>query len=69
MRWPNVSENPGPPAEGRYCLAVCYCRQCDHYQPLPEPKAIRAAAAQIPRPPRTATRWDEREDPTWIDRL
>ena len=23
------------PAEGRYCLAICWCGECDHHRPIP----------------------------------
>lgn len=25
-------------APGRYCLATCYCGDCEHYRPIPEVK-------------------------------
>jgi hypothetical protein len=53
MNWPNVHENPGPPAPGRYCLTVCYCGDCDHYEPIPPPRP------RPPRRPHDADWWDE----------
>lgn len=62
MSWPNARENPGPRAPGRYCLAVCYCGDCPHYEPLPE---IRRRPKPI-RPPYEPVWWDPREeDPPW----
>jgi hypothetical protein len=66
MNWPNVHENPGPPAPGRYCLTVCYCGDCDHYEPIPPPRRRPATAARN-RP--TGDTWTTREAPTWIDQL
>lgn len=60
MLWPNARENPGPRAPGRYCLAVCYCGDCPHYQPLPP---IRWHPVPI-RPPA----WDPREEEDPWDR-
>lgn len=35
-------------AEGRYCLAVCYCGQCPHYTPIRRTRReIRALADQL----------------------
>lgn len=61
MNWPNVRENPGPLAPGRYCLAVCYCGDCPHYEPLPPITRRRVIATQN-RPMRDAVWWDQRED-------
>lgn len=60
MLWPNARTNPGPRAPGRYCLAVCYCGDCPHYEPLP---VIRRAPV-IKHPMPDAVWWDlqRRED-------
>ena len=50
-------------APGRYCLAVCYCGDCDHYKPIPPPRGLDVA----PKPVKTT--WDERDEPTWMDKL
>ena len=50
-------------APGRYCLAVCYCRECPHYIPIPPPRGLDVA----PKPKKTT--WDDRKDSTWIDKL
>jgi hypothetical protein len=50
-------------APGRYCLAVCYCGDCDHYKPIPPPRGVDVA----PKPVKTT--WDDRKDSTWIDKL
>lgn len=60
MNWPNVYENPGPPAEGRYCLAVCYCGDCPHWKPAP-PVNYQRRAERIPSP--RQLEWWEREPP------
>jgi hypothetical protein len=41
------------PAPGRYCLAVCYCGECDHYLPQrrhdePEPRETQARVIYLP---------------------
>lgn len=50
------------PAPGRYCLAVCYCGDCDHYVPVPKPRDIKPKAEK-------RTDWGAREESTWIDKL
>lgn len=62
--WPNALEDPGPPAPGRYCLAVCYCGDCPHYQPL---LPVRRTVIET-RTARPNSSWDTRDEPTWIDR-
>ncbi len=56
MNWPNVFKNPGPVAPGRYCLAVCYCGTCPHWEPAP-PINYRRRATQI-TPPRDLAWWE-----------
>lgn len=40
-------------APGRYCLAVCYCGECPHYQPIHLSDAtMKRLIAYLARPPR-----------------
>ena len=54
-------------APGRYCLAVCYCGDCDHYQPIRRTQDRDDLAGVAASNDTTA--WDKREGSTWIDRL
>jgi hypothetical protein len=54
-------------APGRYCLAVCYCGDCDHYVPIPPPRGLDVAPKPKKKPKPSA--WSERDEPTWIDNL
>ena len=38
---------PRDPAPGRYCLARCYCGECDHYVPMPQPDADTGRLADV----------------------
>jgi len=42
-------------APGRYCLATCYCGECDHYVPIrrhdeTEPREGQARVIHLPEP-------------------
>lgn len=38
----------GELAPGRYCLAVCYCGECPHYEPIRQTRReLRALADQL----------------------
>jgi hypothetical protein len=50
-------------APGRYCLATCYCGECDHWKPPPAPRT--GVAPVIDK--RINKTWTEREVSTWID--
>lgn len=70
IKWPPVKgmslAGGGHPPGGR-CLAVCYCRKCPHYKPLP--KTTRAPAKRgTASTKRMAESWKTREEPTWIDK-
>ena len=52
-------------APGRYCLAVCYCRQCDHYVPI---RRDRPTLSVVKDNSHHAKSWADREEPTWLDR-
>ncbi len=63
------------PAPGRYCLATCYCGECDHYVPIrrhdereTEPREGQAHAIHLPEP-RATSAWANREESTWIDKM
>jgi hypothetical protein len=62
-------------APGRYCLATCYCGECDHYVPIrrhdehdPEPLADVIHLPERKAP--SASAWAAREEgSSWIDKL
>ena len=55
------------PAPGRYCLATCYCGECAHYVPIVRHRDTPDNVTPL-RPAKT-TAWDEREEPTWLDKM
>ena len=64
------------PAPGRYCLATCYCGECDHYVPIrrhdereTEPREGQARVIHPPEPRTTSSAWANREESTWIDKM
>ena len=64
------------PAPGRYCLATCYCGECDHYVPIrrhdereTEPREGQARVIHLPEPRTTSSAWANREESTWIDKM
>jgi hypothetical protein len=54
-------------APGRYCLAVCYCGDCDHYKPIRRTRERDDLETHVTTPANTT--WANREESTWIDKL
>ena len=54
-------------APNRYCLATCYCGECDHYVPIV--RHMDTPANVTPIRPAKVTAWDQREEPTWLDQM
>ena len=57
------------PGSTRYCAPKrCYCghADCPAYASYEEPPRINVASLPTRA---TSTAWDDREEPTWIDRL
>jgi hypothetical protein len=55
-------------APGRYCLAVCYCGDCDHYKPIRRTSERDDLETYVTTKPTDST-WATRDEPTWIDNL